>query len=106
MHGGHMRFLFHALAANNNLHNLPYQVIDLTHPIGLPGGKNRKRDIVAVAAVIIGERDPEQSKPLILIAADASPFILSYLGRILFQLGNFNVMSAMSAQECMIFSEG
>jgi hypothetical protein len=58
-----------------------------------------------VAAVIIEERDPEQSKPLILIAADTSPFILSYLGGILFQLGNFKVMSAMSAQECMIFSE-
>jgi hypothetical protein len=72
----------------------------------LPRGKNRKRDIVAVAAVIIEERDPEQSKPLILIAADTSPFILSYLGGILFQLGNLNVMSAMSAQECMIFSEG
>jgi hypothetical protein len=72
----------------------------------LPGGKNRKRDIVAVAAVIIEERDPEQSKPLILIAADTLSFILSCLGGILFQLGNFNVMSAMSAQECMIFSEG
>jgi hypothetical protein len=72
----------------------------------LPGGKNRKRDIVVVAAVIIEERDPEQSKPLISIAADTSPFILSYLGGILFRLGNFKVMSAMSAQECMIFSEG
>jgi PleD family two-component response regulator len=58
-----------------------------------------------VAAVIIEERDPGQSKPLILIA-DTSPFILHYLGGILFQLGNFNVMSAMSAQECIDIFRG
>jgi CheY-like chemotaxis protein len=58
-----------------------------------------------VAAVIIEERDLGQSKPLILIA-DTSPFILHYLGGILFQLGNFNVMSATSAQECIDIFRG
>jgi hypothetical protein len=64
----------------------------------LPPGKNRK-GVVAVAAVIMQERDPGQNKPPILIV-DTSPFILHYLGGI-FQLGNFNAMTATSAQECV-----